>query len=351
MWRRLVKLYPDEAPDLLCPLDQINLDEVADLVIGRARKPSLTYLAQMLYGPMDVDKIDYMQRDAMFTGLRMQVDLDRLFYTMKPVAVKDEHVLGIDLAGVAAVEQITFNKTLLYSSVYHHHKVRTALCHVRTLLEAYCNEQKRCSVEETKPSDILRLDELALLAEGAFEDGTLGAMTAKCIRERKLLKRALVLCPDSLSDSPELARTRYIASVQNRDVGNPWNRSEVANFESELAASVGVRRELVFFDIPRMPSLDEAESTIVVLHTDAKGQHVETLGELYPTDSWSAAFCEFKHRSYVLGPESKRSALANAAIPLLEKHFGLKVNRAAVDMAKHDDPNCISCTLPPAYAD
>lgn len=43
--------------------------------------------------------------------------------------------LSIDLSGVSTLEQIVFNKMMLFSTVYHHHKVRAAECLFRSIFE------------------------------------------------------------------------------------------------------------------------------------------------------------------------------------------------------------------------
>ena len=95
------------------------------------------YLSDLVNGPFDADKLDYMPRDAYFAGLKMDVDLDRIAYT----CLVDERAGGhprrlcSDISGAHNLEQILFNKILLYSSMYHHHKVRTAVCMLKSMFE------------------------------------------------------------------------------------------------------------------------------------------------------------------------------------------------------------------------
>ncbi len=59
----------------------------------------------------------------------MVLDIHRLFHTVDIIPVIDGKLrLSVDLSGIITLEQIVFNKMMLFSTVYHHHKVRAAEC-------------------------------------------------------------------------------------------------------------------------------------------------------------------------------------------------------------------------------
>lgn len=90
----------------------------------------------MINGPFDADKLDYLQRDAHFTGLGLGVNLERIYYAAGLVE-DGGPTMGLcsDISGAPALEQVLFDKMLLYAQVYHHHKVRAAGCMYRALFE------------------------------------------------------------------------------------------------------------------------------------------------------------------------------------------------------------------------
>ncbi len=100
--------------------DGLEVEAVADLLAGRVA-PERRFLADILSGELDVDKMDYLLRDSLFCGVRYGVyDLDRLVDTL--VAVVDpasgETRLGIEAGGVHAVEALILARYYMFTQVY-----------------------------------------------------------------------------------------------------------------------------------------------------------------------------------------------------------------------------------------
>ncbi len=93
------------------------------------------YLRQIIHGPVDADQMDYLLRDAHYTGVAHgTIDLDRLLQTIS-VFHGD---LVVDKGGVVAVEGLLVARALMYTSVYFHKTVRIAemmLCKAAELAE------------------------------------------------------------------------------------------------------------------------------------------------------------------------------------------------------------------------
>jgi len=113
-------------------------DEVAELVHGKPY-PSLSqlpfkcgrhpmfggrrYLQDMIHSALDADQIDYLLRDAHYTGVAHGgIDVDRLVNTMG--LHKGE--LVVHEKGVSAVEGMLVARALMFTSVYFHKTVRIA---------------------------------------------------------------------------------------------------------------------------------------------------------------------------------------------------------------------------------
>jgi len=113
------KLKVPSVPEIL-ERHGIDSKEVALLLLGRNRKP---YLGQLIHGDIDVDQMDYLLRDAHFTGVALgMIDTDRLMRTL----VVNRNRLAILSKGIEAVEGLLTARALMYSSVYFHHTVRVA---------------------------------------------------------------------------------------------------------------------------------------------------------------------------------------------------------------------------------
>ncbi|MGP8077664.1 MAG: HD domain-containing protein [Thermoplasmata archaeon] len=96
---------------------------VADLVDPGPRPASPPFLGELLHGAIDADRIDYMQRDAHYTGVAHgSVDAVRLLDTLRSAAGH----LAFAEKGRGAVEGFLVGRALMYSTVYYHKTVRAA---------------------------------------------------------------------------------------------------------------------------------------------------------------------------------------------------------------------------------
>jgi hypothetical protein len=95
--------------------------DIADVIRGKmVNKP---YLSQLLDSSVDVDQLDYLTRDAYYTGVAYGlIDIERFLQTL---TIKNNK-LAVQKKGVGVVENILMARTLMYSSVYFHKTVRIA---------------------------------------------------------------------------------------------------------------------------------------------------------------------------------------------------------------------------------
>jgi HD superfamily phosphohydrolase len=106
--------------------------QVADLVDPPARTRHPSILREILHGALDADRIDYLQRDAHYTGVAHgAIDAARLLDTMH--AMKGRLVFAEK--GRSAVEGFLVGRALMYSTVYYHKTVRAAEMMAQAALE------------------------------------------------------------------------------------------------------------------------------------------------------------------------------------------------------------------------
>ena len=117
--------WPTERAEVPRILERYGLrpSEVADLVDPvRGRSPSALERA-ILHGAVDADRIDYLQRDAHYTGVgHGAVYAGRLLET---IGADAGHVVFAE-KGRSAVEGFLVGRALMYSTVYYHKTVRAA---------------------------------------------------------------------------------------------------------------------------------------------------------------------------------------------------------------------------------
>jgi hypothetical protein len=177
-------------------------------VLALIRGESATPLAGLISGSLDLDKLEYLNRDARMCGVPYgQIDTDRLLHAL--VAVRDPGTgrltLGLRQKGLSALESLLFAKYQMYRNVYWHHTVRSATAMYKRLVE-----------------DALHAGRVDVHALPGFTDEgllhTLGAAAPPPLlarlRERRLYKRAAeapaaALDPDALEwIATDRARTR-----------------------------------------------------------------------------------------------------------------------------------------------
>jgi hypothetical protein len=95
------------------------------LIRGTSDSP----LRGLVSGSLDLDKIEYLKRDARFCGVPFgEVDVDRLLHALTvaedPETGRSE--VGVHEKGVAALESLLFAKYQMFRNVYWHHAVRAA---------------------------------------------------------------------------------------------------------------------------------------------------------------------------------------------------------------------------------
>ncbi len=163
-------------------------ERVHALVRGTSASP----LRGLISGSLDLDKIEYLKRDARMCGVPYgEVDVDRLLNAF--VVVDDpatgRPAVGLREKGLSALESLLFAKYQMYRNVYWHHAVRSATAMYKRL------------VAEALGAGLLELRALSRLTdEGALhalERADAPAAVAALrddLRARRLYKRALE-CP------------------------------------------------------------------------------------------------------------------------------------------------------------
>jgi uncharacterized protein len=80
---------------------------------------------------LDADRLDYLQRDALFAGIKGQgFDLERI---LDLLCSSDGKRIAVERGATEAIEAYLVTLDLLYRSIYYHHTVRAATCMLLSL--------------------------------------------------------------------------------------------------------------------------------------------------------------------------------------------------------------------------
>ena len=312
LWGKICELYNAKEDEILCDLDKINLERVGQMILGKKAKDYPLFLSQIVNGPFDADKFDYIIRDGHFTGLVTPVDIERLFVSLDIAKAKEhglpefkEDVLCMDIGGATVLEQVLFSKMILTSSFYHHHKVRSAF---RTLVRLFESlRENKCSLNGVtldKTPNFLMLDDTVILGADIRQLPDESARLLAAIRNRRLPKRALVITKDSIMDGGSMAE--YFRIRDDRNLRMKLERS--------LASALkGISP--VFIDFP--PEASFAISGVHSLVRLAPKRFVN-LDRLYPASGWVTGYAEYRYRGYVFSPPENQKDVCDAAVAVFD---------------------------------
>lgn len=114
-------------PEIASALERIGVaaQDVAALVTGKPES-RFPVLKEIVSGPnLDADRMDYLLRDAYFTGIiNGRYDSDQLIGSLRVYFERGGPVLGVDARGVVALESFVLARYMMFATVYFHHTTR-----------------------------------------------------------------------------------------------------------------------------------------------------------------------------------------------------------------------------------
>jgi HD superfamily phosphohydrolase len=186
-WTERVVLDPSTGVHrVLAAVDASLPERVVELVHGRHELP---YLAKAVAGELDVDRCDYLLRDAHATGVRYGVyDLDWLLRSLRfapalGAGAGAAPALAIDGAkGLPAIEAFITARLFMFQQVYLHKATRSAEWMIRTILARAVEVLRDGGTLEAVPAAVAAAARGQPIAIGDYlelDDGVLwGAMHA-----------------------------------------------------------------------------------------------------------------------------------------------------------------------------
>ena len=186
--------HEDVARPLICDgevgevLRRVLGHDAPERIVALIRGESASPLQGLISGSIDLDKLDYLRRDAFMCGVSYgEIDVDRLINALTIVREPQsgDPRIGMIEKGLSALESLLFARYQMYRNVYWHHAVRSATAMYKRLV--------------ADALDAGALDARTLA--GFTDEGLLHALgqhapnpLLRALRERRLYKRAFE-CP------------------------------------------------------------------------------------------------------------------------------------------------------------
>ena len=189
---------------------------LAVMIMGARRHGQPAFMSAIISGQVDADKLDYMTRDALHSGMPIEFDTERLLWKLEVISCTPDNLpadqpknrefaeqspgrsysdLGIAAAGVGALEQMLIGRAFLYDRLYHHHKVRAADAMAQRMLHHAIKERGRPFdladlYQPVSDDTLIRLLAGDLQRPGLEVGSALAARLGKAILARDLYVRA-----------------------------------------------------------------------------------------------------------------------------------------------------------------
>lgn len=220
-------------PDILEKND-MDTKRIGDIISGAYTKQP--YLTKLLNSVIDVDQLDYLLRDAYYTGVSYgMIDSQRFFQTIQ---IHNDD-LAIDRKGVGVVENVLMARALMYSSVYFHKTVRIAELMLSKSLEL---------IPEISPFEYFKMNDGELFSDLSKKNQYQKEIVIR-LKYRQLFKQAYEL--------PAYKKNNTHTKIL-KDLENPKKREQK---EREIAEDLHIPEGYIIIDVPEQDLL-QAEPRI-----------------------------------------------------------------------------------------
>jgi HD superfamily phosphohydrolase len=188
--------------------------EINQIILGNHK------LGSLVSGDLDGDRLDYLVRDAHYTGVSTGVDMGRLIATM---SMSDSNLV-IKGKGLTAVEALLTARSTMYSTVYFHPFARGA----QLMLARAANHA--ISSDRFSIDDFVNFTDHKFLSE-LNNAGGLSRKISSNFENRRIVKRVVSMTKEQV----ELSGLK---------------KSQKADYEESISSELGIDSSEIYVDIP-----------------------------------------------------------------------------------------------------
>ena len=254
----------------------IDTNEINQIITGKHK------LGALVSGDLDGDRLDYLVRDAHYTGVSTGVDMGRLIATMSMV----DGNLVVRQGGLPAVEALLTARSTMYPTVYFHPFARGA----ELMLERATN--KAIESNQFTKEEFANFTDHRFLSELNNAKG-LPQRIVRDFENRRIVKRGVSITKDQAESSG-------------------LNKSERLDYEERIASELGIDNSDIYVDIPPLTVVPGLKAKI--MKENGKVALAREMSKLI-SGLYEAQFDHW--RASVYGPADSRDALSVASSKVL----------------------------------
>lgn len=197
----------------------------------------------IISGPLDVDKFDYLLRDSYFAGVKYGIfDLDKVIESLIPIKISGEETqVGIREEGVSAIEQMLLAKYHMSTQVYQHRirritdamlirGIKSALKEVREIKDIF-----KCEDTDDFLENYIKYDDKKLVDTILSNSQEIAKVYFEKIKTRKLLKEVF---------SQEINDTNFPDRVMLDNIAN-ISKGQMKNIAGKVAEVFSTRENSI----------------------------------------------------------------------------------------------------------
>jgi hypothetical protein len=293
-------------------LEKILAQETKEEIIGllSGKRVDVTLMKEIVSGPIDADKMDYLLRDSYFCGVKYGVfDLHRLLNTLGKFDDNNDEHIAIKYDGINSLEQFVLAKYYITTQVYRHKIRAVSDAMIMRGLELGITIDEISSLKklyEYNNSDEYLHNYLEWWDERIFSElifsnkKGLAYEIFKRLSERKLFKTVF---SEKLKD-PDFIEEKLRDKIININVKE--NETLKKELETQFSGLLGCRKEFVILDCFTIKSVKEmsrdSEGEIIILDKDGGKKIFQQISAVFGSIDESMkdiyiqvyAPCEFK---------------------------------------------------------
>lgn len=348
-------------------------------VIGKPISDQVPLLHELVSGPFDADKLDYMTRDAQMTGVPVVTDIPRLVQKVRAVEVAPQElrseiaqnvtgnkpyyvVTGIAFSGGRTVDELILGRTLQQDKLYRHHKVRAIEAMVASLYRQLADVEPSAVPMlpyELRDGDFTWLNEQRIeevigrkLGEHDRDSARVAIDLASRLRRRDLFVRAYAFSLGMPLD-PYRADAEHYAGLERlaRESGNDFEQRGllVDEIVKEMKTALEIDAPEVLQRYPDLkpyiwldplyaaPESNDSARAYLISDHSGTNKVIRFQDDYAETVRWATAYMLTRDAGYVFAPNDLAQFAYVAAEKVLRRDYGIRTPKSMQVYAKRPE--------------
>ena len=371
-FHELLQAAQETTNDHVLPQDAVQL--ISGIIVGQQIDPRIPLLQELISGPFDADKLDYITRDATMAGVPIVTDVPRLVQKVRLQTLTEAELpkdigekirggfrtylfTGVAISGNRTLDELMLGRTLLHDKIYRHQKVRVAEAMVASALielAALLNVPPWQLVYQLSDEQLLNMsvEELRWRQGGSWapdqdDRATLIVDLLARLRNRELLVRSYAFAQNMALDPYRADSAQRVGLMQvlgldptelrelAREIAN-----EILNMRSLLKEgpfnSIAPESLSAYIWVDPPDSTNRRGGTPRAFLIPESGAPIRFRDESGETKGWANAYRSTRDIGFVFAPVEASSYAYLATEKLLRTRFGIRSPNSMLELAKHN---------------